>query len=442
MKAIRIRTFTLLCFFFILLMPWFFFVTAHVMETKTFTIANSELQNESLQKDLHRIAQLIEMNTDKWTDSNWQNQLQALLHNTKLDAIILTASNEEIYRSSPGQRSAFLSTEKFSVIEDGRLLGKVIIYFPKSNMFQMIAALAGLVLAFVIIGIVMRRHLLKPLEKMSLAARQIAAGDWDAQLPLSGIKEVANVRDGFELMVKGLKQSNRKQIVLEEERRFVIAAVAHDLRTPLFALRGYLDGLQQGIAQTPEKIAKYLAVCKEKSTQLDRLVEELFTFTKLDYMEGKLSNNTVDLIAILQTSIDSLNPQARQKHISIMKQFAGDCILNGDAHLLERAISNLLDNAVRHTPSEGKIVVACFADGNKIRFKIQDTGPGFSAEEIKHAFEPLYRGEASRSRSTGGSGLGLTISQTIVRRHGGELGASNLTDGGALLEGWLPVKII
>ncbi|MEF2248622.1 sensor histidine kinase [Paenibacillus sp. IITD108] len=442
MKAIRIRTFTLLCFFFILLMPWFFFVTAHVMETKTFTIANSELQNESLQKDLHRIVQLIEMNTDKWTDSNWQNQLQAHLHNTKLDAVILTASNEEIYRSSSGQSSAFQSTEKFSVIEDGRLLGKVIIYFPKSNMFQMIAALAGLVLAFVIIGIVMRRHLLKPLEKMSLAARQIAAGDWDAQLPLSGIKEVAHVRDGFELMVKGLKQSNRKQIVLEEERRFVIAAVAHDLRTPLFALRGYLDGLQQGIAQTPEKIAKYLAVCKEKSTQLDRLVEELFTFTKLDYMEGKLSNNTVDLIAILQTSIDSLNPQARQKHISIMNQFAGDCILNGDAHLLERAISNLLDNAVRHTPSEGKIVVACFADGNKIRFKIQDTGPGFSAEEIKHAFEPLYRGEASRSRSTGGSGLGLTISQTIVRRHGGELGASNLSDGGALLEGWLPVKII
>lgn len=285
----------------------------------------------------------------------------------------------------------------------------------------------------------MRRFLLKPLENMSAAARQIAAGEWDVQLPLSRITEITEVRDGFEVMVKGLQKSYRKQVELEEERRFVIAAVAHDLRTPLFALRGYLDGLEQGIAQSPEKITKYVAICKEKSAQLDRLVEDLFTFTKMEYWETKLNNKAVDLKLILRKSIDSLSPLAWQKHISISNHAADDCLISGDTHLLERAMNNLLDNAVRHTPSNGEIVVQCYRDGNKVKFTIRDTGPGFSSEELQQAFEPLYRGEESRNRSTGGSGLGLTISQRIIKRHGGELTAGNHSESGALLTGWIPV---
>jgi signal transduction histidine kinase len=95
-------------------------------------------------------------------------------------------------------------------------------------------------------------------------------------------------------------------------------------------------------------------------------------------------------------------------------------------------------NAVRYTPSYGKILVRCYKDGRKVKFIIQDTGPGFSSEELQRVFEPLYRGEVSRNRSTGGAGLGLTISQRIIRRHGGELAVGNHSDGGALLTGWIP----
>lgn len=437
MRTIRIRTFTMLSFFLILLLPWIFFVTAHFMETKTLSIAKNHLQNEALQRQLTEMIQLIEAGTDQWTDSNWQDQLLSELQKAKMDVAIQSASGQELYRSNP-ERRKFTSTERFSVIEDGHLLGRVILYVPKPNTVQMISAFAGLLLAFFIVGIEMRRFLLKPLEKMSVAARQIAAGDWAVKLPLSRITEIAEVRDGFEVMVKGLQNSYRKQVELEDERRFVIAAVAHDLRTPLFALRGYLEGLEQGIAQSPEKIAKYLAVCKEKSTQLDRLVEDLFTFTKMEYLETELSNNTVDLNLIIRKSIDSLSPIAQQKHISISKPSTDDCIISGDSHLLERAVNNLLDNAVRHTPSGDEIIVQCYKDGNKVKFTIRDSGPGFSSEELERVFEPLYRGEVSRSRATGGSGLGLTISQRIVRRHGGELAVSNHPEGGALLAGWIP----
>ncbi|WP_209976172.1 sensor histidine kinase [Paenibacillus eucommiae] len=440
MRTLRIRTFTMLCFCFILLLPWIFFITAHYMETKSLRFANSQLQNETLQKQLTGTIHLIEAGAGKWRDPNWQNQLHEELQKAKMDVVIQSASDLDIYRSNPERRGALSSTERFSVIEDGILLGRVTLYVPKSNTVQMISAFAGILLAFFVVGVEMRRFLLKPLEKMSAAARQLAAGDWDVKLPLSRITEIAEVRDGFEVMVKGLQQSYQKQVELEEERRFVIAAVAHDLRTPLFALRGYLDGLEQGIAQTPEKITKYVAVCKEKSAQLDRLVEELFTFTKLEYLGTTLSNKAVDLNLILRKSIDSLSPLARQKHISISNHAADDCVISGDTHLLERVMNNLLDNAVRHTPSYGEIVVQCYKDGNKIMFTIRDTGPGFSSEELQRVFEPLYRGEASRNRSTGGSGLGLTISQRIVRRHGGELAVSNHSVGGALLTGWIPVN--
>ncbi|OAX48717.1 sensor histidine kinase [Paenibacillus sp. AD87] len=435
MRKLRIRTFTMLCLFFLLTLPWIFFVTAHFMDTQSFSISSSQQQNETLSEMIH----MIEVGTDKWTDTGWQNELHTELSKAKMDVEIESASNSEIYRSSPKRHSRFSSTEQFSVIKEGELLGRVVLYLPKSNGVPTIAAFFGLLLSFFVVGVEMRRFLLKPLEKMSEAARQIAAGHWEVQLPKSRIAEIAEVRDGFEVMVKGLEQSHRKQVELEEERRFVTAAVAHDLRTPLFALRGYLDGLEQGIAQSPEKVTRYIAVCKEKSAQLDRLVEDLFTFTKMEYLESELNTRTLDLTQILRRSIESVSPQAEQKHISILNQLTDGCCINGDSYVLERAMNNILENAVRYTPSGGAITVQCFKDGNKIRFTIRDTGPGFSFEELERVFEPLYRGETSRSRATGGSGLGLTISQRMMKQHGGELMVSNHPDGGAVLAGCLPL---
>ncbi|MDN4602952.1 HAMP domain-containing sensor histidine kinase [Paenibacillus sp. F6_3S_P_1C] len=440
MRKLRIRTFTLLCLFVLLTLPWLFFVTAHFMYTQTFHISKSQQPNETLQRHLSKVIHTIEVGTDHWTEPSWQHQLYTELSRAKMDVVIESATHSEIYRSSSKRHSSLASTEQFSVIEDGQLLGRVVLYLPKSNGVPLLAAFFGLLLAFFVVGVEMRRFLLKPLEKMSSAARQMASGQWEVRLPDSRITEIAEVRDGFEVMVEGLEESYRKQVELEEERRFVIAAVAHDLRTPLFALRGYLDGLEQGVAQSPEKITRYIAVCKEKSAQLDRLVEDLFTFTKMEYLESELNTKTLDLSQILRKSIESLSPQAEQKHISILAHLAEGCFINGDSHVLERAMNNVLENAVRYTPSGGKITVQCCNHGKKIKFTIRDTGSGFSSEELERVFEPLYRGEASRSRATGGSGLGLTISQRMMKQHGGELAVSNHPEGGAVLTGWIPLS--
>lgn len=311
------------------------------------------------------------------------------------------------------------------------------------DMWQIFAITLGFVLAVLTVGIAMRRFIIKPLEDMRLAAEQIATGDLDVVLSKSRILEIAEVSNGFESMVVGLQYSFKKQAMLEEERTFVINAVAHDLRTPLFALRGYLDGLEKGIANTPDKVAMYLAVCKESSQQLDRLVDDLFTFTQMAYVESDsfdIKADLVDITDVVMKSVDSLRVLAEEKNISILVDLHSDNLyIHADRHLLARTMNNLIDNAVRHTPKGGNIKIQCIRNNGKVLVTVRDSGTGFSMEDLPHVFEPLYRGDESRNRATGGAGLGLTISQRIIRQHGGDVVTENDPTGGAIVTFWLPI---
>lgn len=203
MRTVHIRTFTMLGLLVMLLVPWIFFLTAHFLQTNTLSLGDNQLQKQRIQKRVSEITRLIETNADNWTDPIWQNELQTLLREAKLDAVILDASDQEIYRSKPGRERAWLSTEQFSVIGDGQVIGRAVIYLPSSKAVSMIAIVSGLLLAVIIVAVAMRRLILKPLDRMSRAARQLASGDWDVQLPSSKITEIAEVRNGFEVMVGG-----------------------------------------------------------------------------------------------------------------------------------------------------------------------------------------------------------------------------------------------
>jgi signal transduction histidine kinase len=272
---------------------------------------------------------------------------------TKMDAVILSPTNHQIFKYGYGNRNPWKANQQITVIEKGKVLGTVRLSSQwKNDIVAGLSAMIAMVFAIFFVGFQMRRSVVMPLEAMSGTARRIAEGDLDLNLPISRVTEIAEVRTGFEVMVAGLREAFQKQAMLEEERRFFIGAIAHDLRTPLFALRGYLDGLEQGIAASPERIAKYVTVCKEKADQLDRLVSDLFAFTKLEYMEQTLHNEEIDMEQIMARSIDSLSPLAQDKNVSIVKVSPPSrCEIKGDPHLLERAMNNLLDNALRYTPS-------------------------------------------------------------------------------------------
>ncbi len=305
---------------------------------------------------------------------------------------------------------------------------------------QMAVPLATLLLTMGVVAWLTGQSVLRPLAAMRQAARQIAAGDLEIRLPDPQLREVAAVAEAFGAMGEALRASLERQAELEQQRRLVIGAIAHDLRTPLFSLRGYLEGLERGLASTPEKVARYLAVSRQQADSLERLVADLFTFTRLDYLEETPQRAPVDLAALLTTAVESAQPRAAEKGITLVAQGPPACALEGDPHLLTRAIENLLDNALRHTPAGGRISVCWERTATGCRFHVVDSGPGIAPADLPRIFDPLYRGETSRNRGTGGAGMGLAIAQRILRAHGGALTAANRPGSGAELMATLPAS--
>jgi signal transduction histidine kinase len=282
---------------------------------------------------------------------------------------------------------------------------------------------------------------LRPLAAMSKAAEDIAGGDLNVALPSTPVREIAEVSGALEGMSGALRQSLDRQNALEEERRLFVGAIAHDLRTPLFILRGHLKGLERGVAATPEKIARYVAVSQAEADALERLIADLFAYTRLEYLEQTPERAPLELRELLDGAVEGAQRQAATKAITVTLDARADgSSLLGDRHLLARAVENLLDNALRHTPQGGRITVGLARQHAMLVFTVADTGSGIAAEDLPRLFTPLYRGEASRNRQTGGAGLGLAISRRILQAHGGDLTAANRAEGGAIFTGTLPAR--
>jgi len=240
-------------------------------------------------------------------------------------------------------------------------------------------------------------------------------------------------------MSAALREALTRQNRLEEERRLFIGAIAHDLRTPLFMLRGYLQGLENGVAATPERMAHYVAACRAKADALERLIADLFAYTRLEHLEQQPACAPLDLGVLLDESVEGIQAPAAAKEIKLALDGPAEaCMLSADGHLLARAVDNLLDNALRHTPDGGCIRVSWEREDSAVRVTVADSGPGIAAHDLPHIFTPLYRGETSRNRQTGGAGLGLAIARRILTAHGGDLTAANNPTGGAIFTATLP----
>jgi signal transduction histidine kinase len=251
---------------------------------------------------------------------------------------------------------------------------------------------------------------------------------------------VAEVAAALQAMSTALGASLARQVELEDQRRLFIGALVHDLRTPLFTLRAHLRGLQDGLATTPAKATHYVAVCCEKADALERLVADLFAYTRVELLEETLQAEPLELDALLEHAVAMFQPRAAAKGLSLAVASPADpCPLAGDSALLARVLENLLENALRHTPVGGEVAVRWRRETAHLVFTVEDTGPGIVPADLPHLFTPFYRGEASRNRATGGAGLGLAIARGILRAHGGDLTAANRVTGGAILTGTLPV---
>ncbi|HEX6506844.1 MAG TPA: HAMP domain-containing sensor histidine kinase [Chloroflexota bacterium] len=382
-----------------------------------------------------------------WTKPAWQTATRAAFAQHGID-FVLIEQGHEVYRTSADPLAGTDANHQRSVqqlVVGGTRHQMAYIYFaaasaPASIWSVPLVALATLILTLVAIGWFLRWTLIKPLAATSDAARRIAAGDLTIKLPTSRVREVAQLNAAFLAMSDELRESLYRQAALEEERRLFVSAIAHDLRTPLFSLRGYLEGLEQGVATTPQKVARYIKVCREKADALERLIADLFAYTRVEYLEGTLQHAPLDLGMLLRKVVEGRQREAEADGVRLkMDEPARACMVEGDEQLLGRVVENLLDNALRYTPPGGKIDVRWGSQGDIVQFTVADTGPGIAPRDLPHLFEPMYRADPSRSRETGGTGLGLAIARRIMRAHDGDLLVANQTTGGAIFTGSIPL---
>lgn len=280
-------------------------------------------------------------------------------------------------------------------------------------------------------GYFLARRALRPIDRITRTAQSTEASDLSRRIDYHGPPdEVGRLARTFDQMVA------RLQAAFERERRFT-ADAAHELRTPLSILKGKLE-VTLSRSRSPRT---YRAALEELSQQVERLIRlsnELLILSRLEVEKHTWVWVPVDLADLLESILEQIQPIAGQNQLHLDVDLQPPLSVVGDLDQLTSLFLNLVDNAVKYTPPGGEVSVHGWADGDRVWVKIQNTGPGIAAEHLSHLFEPFYRADASRSRHSGGAGLGLAIAQEIAQGHGGMIEAESHPGQGVTFTTVLP----
>jgi signal transduction histidine kinase len=255
------------------------------------------------------------------------------------------------------------------------------------------------------------------------AAEKLAHGDLRTRVPVTGRDEVASLSVTFNKMAEQLQAADQKQRELESLRRDLIAWVSHDLQTPLTSMRAVLEALSDGVVDEPEMVRRYLNTAQRDVMSLSALIDDLFQLSQLDTGGFPLHRAQASLGDLVSDTLESFSHLAGQQEITLEGHVDSDVDpVTMDTQAIGRVLNNLISNALRHTPSGGRVSLWVRRAAQGVELTVSDTGEGIHARDIPHIFERFYRGDASRSRNRGaGAGLGLAIARGIVQAHGGDI---------------------
>ncbi|MEA3336783.1 MAG: ATP-binding protein [Chloroflexota bacterium] len=274
---------------------------------------------------------------------------------------------------------------------------------------------AGVFVALLAAGlsVLLTRSINRPLAEMEQAAIQFAQGDYTARVSPRGQDEVATLGRTFNQMAESVGS-------VEQLRRELVANVSHDLRTPLTVIRGYLEGLRFGQIADRRSAEMAFDAMHVEVARLLRLVGDLRQAAALDRGVLPLDRRAVAPLDLVAETVERAMPLAAAQEVQLRYEVPADLpLLNIDVERMGQALFNLLENAVRHTPANGEILLTAQCQDEQLRLIIRDTGAGISAEDLPHIFERFYRADRARNPAEGRAGLGLSIVEAIVEAHGG-----------------------
>jgi signal transduction histidine kinase len=315
------------------------------------------------------------------------------------------------------------SANALAVSRDRALLDRLRRFTIISTGISLIAAL--------IISMILARVIGRPLETLTRAVRRMGAGDLTQRVPEYGSAETVQLARSFNAMAANLDASQRL-------RQQMVADVAHELRTPLANIRGYLEAIEDGVVEADEAT---LRILRDEAAHLNRLVDDLQELAQAEAGNLRLDRGPIAPAMLVARATDAVRARAADQGIALTVEVPDDLpAVVADPQRITQVLHNLLTNALTHTPTGGAVAVGARAEpGGMVAFAVADTGAGIAPADLPHIFERFYRADSSRSRATGGSGLGLTIARRIVEAHGGQIAVTSDLGRGSRFTFTLPI---
>ena len=299
-----------------------------------------------------------------------------------------------------------------------------------------VSALVILVFTSLSVGLWIYRSIATPLVKLRKATRNIKDGNLDFVLDVEGTDEFSELCRDFEEMRRRLKESAEEKIILDKENKELISNISHDLKTPITAVKGYVEGIMDGVADTPEKMDRYVRTIYNKTNEMDHLINELTFYSKIDtnripYTFSKL--NVEDYFSDCAEEI-GLELETRGIQLCYANYVDRSVQVIADGEQIRRVIHNIIGNAIKYMDkAKGVIQIRVKDVGDFVQVEIEDNGKGIASKDLAYIFDRFYRTDVSRNSSKGGSGIGLSIVKKIMEDHGGKVWATSREGIGTIM---------
>ena len=358
--------------------------------------------------------------------------LMIILMPMLLLAATLFGISEAQHRNSSGSDTVQESAYDITIADTGS--SQTSIQIMTKDLF--FTALVILIFTSVSIGLWIYRSVATPLVKLRKATQNIKEGNLDFVLEVDGTDEFAELCQDFEEMRRRLKESAEEKVLLDKENKELISNISHDLKTPITAVKGYVEGIMDGVADTPEKMNRYVRTIYNKTNEMDHLINELTFYSKIDtnripYTFSKL--NVDDYFSDCAEEV-GLELETRGIQLYYANYVEKDVLVIADGEQIRRVIHNIISNAIKYMDKpKGVIQIRVKDVGDFIQVEIEDNGKGIASKDLTYIFERFYRTDVSRNSSKGGSGIGLSIVRKILEDHGGKVWATSREGIGTIM---------
>lgn len=294
--------------------------------------------------------------------------------------------------------------------------------------YLVLAMAVILILTSALITAWVNQDIYKPIKELSIAMRKIAEGDFDYRLPDKQEGEIGHLHDNYEQMRLQLKENAEEKMQNEKKSKELVSNISHDLKTPITSIKGYVEGIMDGVADTPEKMDKYIKTIYNKANDMDRLINELTTYSGIDSNKIPYHFHVLNIADYFQDCVEEVGLDLEQKDIQLnyINLAPADTCIVADPEQLKKVINNIISNSVKYMGHDkGIIDIRILDEGESVRIEIEDNGKGIAAKDIGNIFERFYRTDSSRNSLQGGSGIGLSIVKKIIEDHGGYVWATS-----------------